>query len=378
VIDEIIPKGFCIDQPSGQGAVIMQFEDTTFIFVYLLLGVVASLLVGRVAIFAANRFGLIDVPGSLPHKKHKLPTPLAGGIVLIVCLLLFTPFAGFYHSPDLSRLIIPLLIIFAFGVWDDKMRIRARYKLLGQCLAALILIYSGVSIQFIESWVGGSSPYISQAFWLDRFITVFWVVGITNAYNLVDSMDGLAIGLANIAFAFFILASINSRQPELVTVFSVLLGIGLGISLLNTTPARLFLGDSGAQSIGFLIATLAILYHPLGKEQASTWFIKAMLMAVPVFDTSLVFFSRIRQKRLFFMAGQDHTYHRLVNLGMAPGRSVAVIKMAAIMMSCLAFIAISLPPLYSNFIFLGTFLSAVIIFFFFEIKLKNTQPEKKI
>jgi UDP-GlcNAc:undecaprenyl-phosphate/decaprenyl-phosphate GlcNAc-1-phosphate transferase len=356
----------------------MLFEDTTYIFVYLLLGVVASLLIGRVAIITANRFGLIDVPGSLPHKQHKSPTPLAGGIVLIVCLLIFTPFTGFYHSPELTRLVFPLIIIFAFGVWDDKMRIRARYKLLGQCLAALILIFSGVSIQFIESWVGGSSPYISQAFWLDRFITVFWVVGITNAYNLVDSMDGLAIGLANIAFAFFILASINSKQPELVAVFSVLLGIGLGISLLNTTPARLFLGDSGAQSIGFLIATLAILYHPLGKEQASTWFIKAMLMAVPVFDTSLVFFSRIRQKRLFFIADQDHTYHRLVNLGLAPGRSVAVIKTAAIMMSCLAFIAISLPPLYSNFIFLGTFLSAVIIFFVLEIKLTKSQTEKKI
>lgn len=344
----------------------MQFADYTFIFVDLLLGVIVSLILYKISIYIARYFGLIDIPGSLPHKIHKIATPLAGGILLVGSLLLLAPAAGIQKSPDLLKLAIPLVIIFAFGIWDDKKRIRARYKLLGQLLASAVLLFSGVSIQFIESLVGFSSPFIGAAFWLDRIITLLWLVGITNAFNLVDSMDGLAIGLANTGFAFFILASINSGQSELTAVFSILLGIGIGIALFNTTPARLFLGDSGAQSIGFLMAALAIFYHPLGKEQMSTWFIKVMLMAVPVFDTTLVFISRLRQKQMFYVAGQDHTYHRLVNLGMNPGRAVFTLQVAAIMMNCLAFIATSLSPLYSNILFSLVLLIVFGIFIFLE------------
>jgi UDP-GlcNAc:undecaprenyl-phosphate/decaprenyl-phosphate GlcNAc-1-phosphate transferase len=351
----------------------MQFADYTYIFIYLLVGVIVALILCKVSIYVANRTGLIDIPGILPHKKHKTATPLAGGIALVGALALFAPAAGFIISPNISKLIIPLLIIFAFGIWDDKKRIRARYKLLGQVLASLILIFSGVSIQFLESLVGSSSPFIGMAFWLDRLITVLWIVGITNAYNLVDSMDGLAIGLANIAFAFFILASINSGQTELITLFSILLGIGVGISLFNATPAKLFLGDSGAQTIGFLLATTAILYHPLGKEQLSTWFIKVMLMAVPIFDTSLVFFSRMRQKQMFYVAGQDHTYHRLVNMGFQAGQAVSILQVAAMMMNCLAFIAVELPPLYSNIIFGAVLLIALFLFYTFEKITKNLE-----
>ena len=230
---------------------------------------------------------------------------------------------------------------------------------------------SGVSIQLLESLVGSSSQYIGVAFWADRILTMFWVVGITNAFNLIDSMDNLAIGLANMAFAFFMLASINSGQVDLINMFSILLGICIGISLFNTTPAKLFLGDSGAQSIGFLLAALAILYHPLGKEQTSTWFVKVMLMAVPIFDTSLVFFSRLRQGHPFYIAGNDHTFHRLVDLGFTPGRAVAVIQVGALMVNCLAFIAISLAPLYSNLIFGLTFVIAVIVFILFENERKK-------
>jgi UDP-GlcNAc:undecaprenyl-phosphate GlcNAc-1-phosphate transferase len=354
----------------------MQFADTTFIFVYLLFGVIASLLLGKIAIYITNYFGLIDVPGTLPHKQHKSPTPLAGGIVLMGCLLLFTLIAGLYKYPNISGLIFPLLIVFGFGLWDDKKRIRARYKFLGQILAALLLMYYGISIQFLESLVGASSPFLGLAFWLDRLITLLWVVGITNAYNLIDSMDGLAIGLANIAFGFFILASINSAQPELITVFTILLGIGIGISLFNTTPAQLFLGDSGAQSIGFLMAALAIMYHPLGKEQAATWFIKVMLMAVPIFDTCLVFFSRLRQKQWFFIAGQDHTYHRLVNMGITAGHAVLILQIGAIMMNCLAFISISLAPIYSNILFMAVFLVGLALFFYFEKKQQDWEAEQ--
>ncbi|MCE1252782.1 MAG: undecaprenyl/decaprenyl-phosphate alpha-N-acetylglucosaminyl 1-phosphate transferase [Anaerolineae bacterium] len=349
----------------------MEFTDYTYIFVYLLLGVILSLFVGHFAILVTRRWGLIDVPGVLPHKQHKSPTPLAGGLTLIVCLILLIPVDGIYRSTEISRILLPLLIIFLFGLWDDKKRIRARYKLVGQVLAALVLIISGISVQVFESLVGPNSVFFQAAMALDVLITLLWVVGVTNAYNLIDSMDGLAIGLANLAFTFFVLASIISEQSDLIVVFSALLGISVGISLYNASPAKMFLGDSGAQSLGFLLAVLGICYTPLDKAQASTWLLPVMLVLVPIFDTSLVFFSRLRHGMPFYVAGRDHMYHRLVDMGVSSGRAVMIIQITALIVNCLGFIAVSLPWVYSNIIYGFTLLVALGAFIYFETVVKK-------
>jgi UDP-GlcNAc:undecaprenyl-phosphate/decaprenyl-phosphate GlcNAc-1-phosphate transferase len=353
----------------------MQLTDYTFIFVHLLIGVLLSLLIGKFSIFLAEQWGLIDVPGILPHKQHKVPTPLAGGLTLIISLLLFIPIGRFYQSPTVIKIYPALLIIFLFGIWDDKKRLRARYKLLGQVLAALAIIASGVSVHIVDSLLG---PYIRNheiITVLDVLITLFWIVGVTNAYNLIDSMDGLAIGLANLAFIFFVLACMLSKQNDLVSFFSALLGISIGIAVFNSPPAKLFMGDSGAQSLGFLLAVLAIDYTPLDKAQAATWMLPFMLVLVPIFDTSLVFFSRLRHGKPFYLAGRDHLYHRLVDLGVSSGRAVIIIQTAALVVNCLGFIAASLPWIYSNIIYGITLLAAIVAFIFFE---KNIAEEKKL
>ena len=344
----------------------MHLVDYTFVFVYLLLGVILSLVMGKLAIFLTRRWGLIDVPGALPHKQHKLPTPLAGGLTLIACLLVMIPMDGMYRSPELIKILPPLIIIFLFGLWDDKYRIRARYKLIGQVLAALMLVFSGISVRVFESLVGAGSMYYQAAIVVDVLITLLWIVGVTNAYNLIDSMDGLAIGLANLAFTFFVLASINSNQTELIIIFSGLLGISVGISLYNAPPAKMFLGDSGAQSLGFLLAVLGIYYSPLDKAQASTWLLPVMLVLVPIFDTTLVFFSRLRHGKAFYIAGRDHMYHRLVYMGVSSGRAVMIIQILALIINCLGFIAVSLPWLYANMIYAFTLLVALGAFVYFE------------
>ena len=259
-----------------------------------------------------------------------------------------------------------MVIIFGFGMWDDKKHIRARYKFLGQIIACVLLMASGVSIQVLESFPIFTHQYYWLAFGLDRLLTLFWVVGVINAFNLVDSMDGLAIGLANLAFAFFMLASIDSQQVVLIQTFSILLGIGIGISLYNSSPARLFLGDGGAQSLGLLLAVLAIYYTPLDKNPAATWFVPIMLVAVPIFDTSLVFFSRLKHGKSFYIAGHDHTYHRLISLGINPGRAVMIIHITALLVNCLGFIAVSLQWVYSNLIFGATLFIALGAFIYLE------------
>jgi UDP-GlcNAc:undecaprenyl-phosphate GlcNAc-1-phosphate transferase len=307
----------------------------------------------------------MDVPGALPRKKHLLPTPYAGGIALLLSLLVLLIGSGLWKSVELRGLFLAMVVIFGFGIWDDYKKLPAVVKLCGQLLAALILIYSGIYIRIFEStqfFFGGGHRFI----WLDWGVTLFWLVGVTNAFNLVDSMDGLAVGLSAWAFAFFMLATLDSQQRVLSLLSAMVLGICLGLLFYNITPARLFLGDAGAQSLGLLLATIAIMYTPQVPYQKSSWFVPILLVGVPIFDTALVSFSRLRRRKPFYLGGMDHTYHRLVALGLEPGRAVMAMHMAALMLECAAFVALSLSPEQANGIFAGCLLAGFACMFYLD------------
>jgi UDP-GlcNAc:undecaprenyl-phosphate GlcNAc-1-phosphate transferase len=334
-------------------------------FQSILAGIILTGLISPFMIRLAHQMGLLDRPGIQAHKQHTAPVPLAGGmIILIVLLALF--FVLGLERMNLAGVLWPALIIFAFGLWDDFKRLSALQKFFGQLLGAVAVVASGVSIQVFENsafYIGGN-PLIYV--WLDRLLTVFWLVGVTNALNLVDSMDGLALGLSGWALAFFMLVTYDSNQIALSMLTALLLGICLGLYYFNAPPARLFLGDSGAQFLGFLIAVIAILYNPLDRFQASSWFLPILLLGVPIFDTSLVFFSRLRRGRPVYQAGRDHTYHRLVALGVGAERAVQLMHLAALVLSCIAFIALGLPPLPANLLFAVCLFLAVITFYYLD------------
>jgi UDP-GlcNAc:undecaprenyl-phosphate GlcNAc-1-phosphate transferase len=331
----------------------------------ILAGVILTGLISPFMIRLACRVGLLDHPGVQSHKQHTKPIPLAGGLVILLVLLVLF-FAFGLGKMSLIGVFWPALIIFAFGLWDDFKRLSALQKLIGQVLGAMAVVLSGVSIQVFENsafYIGGS-PLIYV--WLDRFLTVFWLVGVTNAFNLVDSMDGLALGLSGWALAFFMLVTYDSNQIALSMLTALLLGICLGLYFFNAPPAHLFLGDSGAQLLGFLLAVIAILYNPLDRYQASSWFLPILLVGVPIFDTSLVFFSRLRRGKPVYQAGRDHTYHRLVALGIGTERAVQLMHLAALVLSCIAFIALGLPPLPANLLFATCLLFAVLAFYYLD------------
>jgi UDP-GlcNAc:undecaprenyl-phosphate GlcNAc-1-phosphate transferase len=189
---------------------------------------------------------------------------------------------------------------------------------------------------------------------LNMALTLLWMIGITNAFNFVDSMDGLAIGLAAVTSAFFMLVTVDANQPVLSLLSAIILGSSIGLLYFNTLPAHTFIGDSGAQFLGFILAALGIAYTPPGLPQPSSWFVPILLLSVPIFDTSLVVISRLRRRKVFYQAGLDHTYHRLVNLGLPSPRAVLTMHLAAIVSGCLAFMALPLPPLWANAIFVST------------------------
>lgn len=331
----------------------MSFLTFRLIFFSALTALVLGLPVARLA----QSLGWLDQPGSQPHKLHAHPVPFAGGLIILLSVFIICLTEGLLKWPPIRAVLISSLIVFFFGLWDDLHNLRPYWKLAGQLLAAAAMIALGVQTHLID-----------QAPWLDLIITVLWMVGVTNAYNFVDSMDGLANGLAALAAGFFMLASFDSLQNDISAFSAVLLGASIGVFYFTAPPARFFLGDSGAQGLGFLLGGVAIAYNPLGFVRAQSWFIPILLVSVPLFDAALVVFSRLRRRRPIYQAGRDHTYHRLVALGLSPNRAVLTMQFTAGLLDCLAIMALSLPPLLANALFGSCLLAGILAILYLDCR----------
>jgi UDP-GlcNAc:undecaprenyl-phosphate/decaprenyl-phosphate GlcNAc-1-phosphate transferase len=315
-----------------------------------------SLLLSPLCYWLSCRLHLIDVPGSKPHKLHPSAVPIAGGIVIFSTVILVGIVGEVLQLPDVWPILAPAAIIFAFGLLDDAKGLNVLWKLSGQVLATIVLIQLGTQV------------LLFQSSWLNVVVTFLWIIGITNAYNFVDSMDGLATGLAGLAAAFFMLVTFDSGQTELSLLCGVLLGACVGSYLYNSAPARYFLGDSGSQFLGFGLASLAIAYTPDGFLRSQSWFVPILLVGVPVFDASLVVVSRLRRRHPVYLGNRDHTYHRLVALGLASNRAIVAMHLAALLLGFLAFIALPLPPVQGNLIVFFCFLTGIGLIIYLDRK----------
>jgi UDP-GlcNAc:undecaprenyl-phosphate GlcNAc-1-phosphate transferase len=325
----------------------------------ILLAVLLSVLVAPVSISLAWRFKLIDRPGSEAHKIHVSPMPRAGGFIIFFVIIIGSALSGIIASSLILPVIMASVIILAFGIWDDINGITAPWKMLGQLLAALVLIWQGVMVHF------------TGVYGFDILITIFWVIGITNAFNLVDSMDGLAAGLGGITSVFLMIGTFQAGQESLALFGAILLGCSIGVFYFNFSLSRLFLGDSGAQLLGFTLASLALVYIPPNLPQASSWFVPILLFSIPIFDTTLVTISRLRKNLPIYKANRDHTYHRLVALGISPLRSVFTMHLTAIVINLFAFLALFLPPLWANVIFGSILFAGFFVVFWLDFRVQE-------
>lgn len=320
----------------------------------ILFAALLALAIGPFARSLAHRLKLEDIPNKELHKQHGSVVPVAGGIILVITVFAIAFGLQLWDFPLVRALLVSSTILFLFGLWDDFRGLSPLVKLIGQIIGSVVLILMGVQVLMFPNN------------WINLALTLFWMVGITNAYNFVDSMDGLAVGLGAQAAAFFMLVTADSGQSDLSILSTLVLGACLGCYYYNALPARFFMGDSGSQFLGFLLAGLAIAYNPPGFEQLASWYIPILLMAVPIFDVTLVVVSRLRRNRPIYRASRDHTYHRLVNLGMSSNRAVLTMHLAAMLLGCLAFVALGLQPLISNVIFFCVLLGGIAALFFLE------------
>jgi UDP-GlcNAc:undecaprenyl-phosphate/decaprenyl-phosphate GlcNAc-1-phosphate transferase len=265
----------------------------------------------------ALRAGFIDQPNA--RKIHASPIPRLGGIAMygafVVALILF---ADRFYVPQMIGIVVGATWVSFLGLWDDRVGLPAGLKLIGQIGGVLILVLAGVSVELIPY------PLVNTA------ITVLWVVGITNAMNLLDNMDGLSGGIAAIASAFFLLIAALNGQYLVGSLSAALLGAAIGFLIYNFNPARIFMGDAGSLFIGFMLAAVGIKLRFLNLPVTATWFIPILVLGLPIFDTTLVFISRLRRGlNPLTHPGTDHTSHRLVARGLTRREAVLTLYLIA-------------------------------------------------
>jgi UDP-GlcNAc:undecaprenyl-phosphate GlcNAc-1-phosphate transferase len=278
-----------------------------------------SIIITPLARRLALRTGVVSVPRT--RDVHIQPIPLLGGIAIygaFVAALLF--FGDRIYIRELVGILLGATLISLFGLTDDRWSLPATVKIGGQALAGVVLLLGGTQINLFQHEL------------LNWALTLFWVVGITNALNFLDNMDGLSGGIAAIAAAFFLLlAAMNEpRQVLVAAAAAALVGACVGFLRYNFNPASIFMGDTGSLFLGFILAALGIKLRFLSNTPLVTWTVPICVLALPIFDTTLVFVSRLRRRvNPFTTAGKDHISHRLVALGMSRRESVLMCYLLA-------------------------------------------------
>jgi UDP-GlcNAc:undecaprenyl-phosphate GlcNAc-1-phosphate transferase len=330
--------------------------NLSILFWAILVSATLALIFSPGLIWLSNKLGFVDKPGSALHKTHHAETPMAGGLVILISGGLSLLVLPIEFSPELMGILGGVFVVTLFGLLDDRVDLSPVFKLLGQFLAAGLVIYLGIQV------------HITRIVWLDLVISFLWLVGLTNALNFVDSMDGLAVGLAGIASAFFMLVNIDSFQPNLAALSAVLLGTTIGTFLLASPPAKMFLGDSGSQALGISLASIGIAYTPgaAGLQQGVSWFTPILVLGVPIFDMILVIVSRLRRGQPIYVAATDHLYHRLTMLGLHPNRAVSLMQIMAILMSLTAFVALSASVQVANALFGSIVFAGILVLIYLE------------
>ena len=326
------------------------------VILLILASIFLSIILSWFSIKIAPKIDLMDIPNSADHKKHPSPVPLTGGIVLIDLIIIMVFLTGLWKDPKIFGVLLSGIIISIFGLLDDLVNLSPLKKFIGQIMASIILIYFGTQINFFNSPEFFYHTESKLDFWLNILFTILWLVTLANAFNFIDSIDGLVLGISGLSTACFLVMSISTGQENLVYFCSILLGVCIGIYFFNAFPAKLFLGDSGAQTLGFILASVAIVFRPDSGSQSSTWFAPVLLFYVPLFDLILVVVSRIRRKKRIYKASKDHTYHRLVSMGFSKQHAVLLLHGICLCMSMIGYLCLNLPVANANTIFLFSIL----------------------
>lgn len=275
-----------------------------------LLALLLSLVLVRLSSRIALRLGYVSVPRG--DRWHTRPTPLLGGVAIYLAVI-FTLFFFDHWDRQLLAVLLGASLLFFLGLVDDLVTTNPQTKLVGQIICAAILVFFGIRFHLVVF-----EP-------VNILLTFFWLIGITNAFNLLDNMDGLAAGIALIISLFLIFSMVSYPQGHWVILLLSLAGALLGFLFYNFHPASVFMGDAGSLFIGFLLASIPLVIERGSSNVVSALFVPVFIFMIPILDTTLVTLSRKISGQAISSGGRDHASHRLVTLGLTETKAVTVL-----------------------------------------------------
>ena len=314
----------------------------------------------------AIKIKAVDVPKD-NRRMHKIPIPRMGGLAIfsgfLLSSILFIPMSGQFRA-----ILIGALILVVLGIVDDIVALDAKIKFVGQIAAALIPALSGVVIR------GFGHPFAENSYFylgvLSIPVTVLWIVGITNAVNFIDGLDGLACGVSAIATVTMLIIAVLYSEVQIALMMAALAGACLGFLPYNMNPAKIFMGDTGSMFLGYILAVTSI--QGLFKFYAVISFaVPFILLGLPIFDTGFAIIRRLLKGQSPLQADRGHVHHRLIDLGFDQKQSVAILYAFSALMGLTAVILARTNE--SRLIFLAL---AVLVCFFLAMTLMSVEKQR--
>ena len=325
----------------------------------LMAALIVSFLTTPVVKSFAYKVGAIDVPKDA-RRMHHVPIPRLGGLAIfigfIVSILLFVDVR---RDAQMQSILLGAVVIVVLGVVDDIMALPAMFKFVVQIAAALIPALNGVVIQAFSN----PNIFSDNLYWvlgkLSIPFTVLWIVAITNSVNLIDGLDGLANGVSAISATTMLVIAILVSEGQVAVVMAALVGACVGFMPYNMNPAKMFMGDTGATFLGYILATMSI--QGLFKFYAVISFaVPFLILGLPIFDTAFAFIRRIAHGQSPMHADRGHIHHRLIDMGLNQKQAVATMYVISAILGLSAVVLTTSNELKAMLFFLTLCVVAVV------------------
>jgi UDP-GlcNAc:undecaprenyl-phosphate GlcNAc-1-phosphate transferase len=303
------------------------------------LAAVITLAATPLTMVLARRVGAIDHPTADRPRVHKRPIPRIGGLAMVIGILVPALLLVDLHGPR-AGIILAIPLVAAIGLVDDIRGLSPRAKMLLIVGCALIPVWGygmrfhSISLPVVNSFDLG---------WIGWPITVIWIAALANLVNLIDGMDALAAGIVGIAAAAFTILAASFGRLEVAAIAAIVCGATLGFLPFNFHPARVFMGDTGALTLGFVLGALAV--DGVLKSAATIALVAPLLvLSVPILDTSFVVLKRLKYRRPPWGADHNHFYHRFMRIGFSQRRAAAYLHLWSALLACYALLLRFVPP----------------------------------
>lgn len=301
----------------------------------------------------AKRINAIDVPGD-KRRIHKKPTPKIGGLAIyfsFVLVLILKP--GPIQKAEMGIILGGGIVVLG-GFIDDLKNLKPFQKIIFQLLGSFVLIAFGLKISMITNPISNSFSFIHINNFVGIAITIIWVLGVTNAFNLIDGLDGLSAGVAFISsMTIAIVAFLNGPSRMEAEILSIILGGAiLGFLPYNFNPASIFMGDTGAQFLGFALAAISI-QGAIKSASAVVLAVPILVLGLPIYDTIFAIIRRKINGKPIMQADRGHLHHRLLDMGLSQKQAVLVMYFISAILGLIAVIAMQLTNTKAYAVFAG-------------------------